>query len=90
MGGVTIFTALPGNGLFLHASVFVSGIPYQSSEPDTLLHPPLSPSFKKRRGHSIGGTPEQRYQSLPVCMIARLPTWAQDVRVRGAIWTLEC
>ncbi|MBZ3873243.1 Autophagy-related protein 16-2 [Sciurus carolinensis] len=36
-------------------------------------------SFKKRRGHSIGGVPEQRYQSIPVCVAARLPTWAQDV-----------
>ncbi|XP_054432114.1 protein Atg16l2 [Pteronotus mesoamericanus] len=35
--------------------------------------------FKKRRGHSIGGVPEQRYQSIPVCVAARLPTWAQDV-----------
>ncbi|ELW71854.1 Autophagy-related protein 16-2 [Tupaia chinensis] len=35
--------------------------------------------FKKRRGHSVGGVPEQRYQSIPVCMVARLPTWAQDV-----------
>ncbi|KAM9657890.1 protein Atg16l2 isoform 2-T2 [Trichechus inunguis] len=36
-------------------------------------------SFKKRRGHSIGGAPEQRYQSIPVCVAARLPTRAQDV-----------
>uniref|UniRef100_A0A8D0UEU5 Protein Atg16l2 n=1 Tax=Sus scrofa TaxID=9823 RepID=A0A8D0UEU5_PIG len=36
-------------------------------------------SFKKRRGHSIGGAPEQRYQSIPVCLAARLPTRAQDV-----------
>ncbi|XP_059959073.1 protein Atg16l2 isoform X1 [Mesoplodon densirostris] len=35
--------------------------------------------FKKRRGHSIGGAPEQRYQSIPVCVAARLPTRAQDV-----------
>nr|XP_019599939.1 PREDICTED: autophagy-related protein 16-2 isoform X2 [Rhinolophus sinicus] len=35
--------------------------------------------FKKRRGHSIGGIPEQRYQSIPVCVAARLPTWAQHV-----------
>nr|XP_012600325.1 autophagy-related protein 16-2 isoform X7 [Microcebus murinus] len=35
--------------------------------------------FKKRRGHSIGGASEQRYQSIPVCMVARLPTRAQDV-----------
>uniref|UniRef100_A0A8D2DA20 Protein Atg16l2 n=1 Tax=Sciurus vulgaris TaxID=55149 RepID=A0A8D2DA20_SCIVU len=35
--------------------------------------------FKKRRGHSIGGVPEQRYHSIPVCVAARLPTWAQDV-----------
>ncbi|XP_054998295.1 protein Atg16l2 isoform X2 [Sorex araneus] len=37
-------------------------------------------SFKKRRGHSVGGAPEQCYQSLPVCVAARLPAWAQDVR----------
>ncbi|XP_023365905.1 autophagy-related protein 16-2 isoform X2 [Otolemur garnettii] len=36
-------------------------------------------SFKKRRGHSIGGAPEHRYQSIPVCVAARLPTRAQDV-----------
>ncbi|XP_066894945.1 protein Atg16l2 isoform X4 [Kogia breviceps] len=36
-------------------------------------------SFKKRRGHSVGGAPEQRYQSIPVCVAARLPTRAQDV-----------
>ncbi|XP_037378824.1 protein Atg16l2 isoform X2 [Talpa occidentalis] len=36
-------------------------------------------SFKKRRVHSVGGAPEQRYQSIPVCVAARLPTWAQDV-----------
>ncbi|XP_063639252.1 protein Atg16l2 isoform X5 [Pan troglodytes] len=35
--------------------------------------------FKKRRGHSIGGAPEQRYQIIPVCVAARLPTRAQDV-----------
>ncbi|XP_012312352.1 protein Atg16l2 [Aotus nancymaae] len=35
--------------------------------------------FKKRRGHSIGGAPEQRYQSIPMCVAARLPTQAQDV-----------
>ncbi|XP_076969780.1 protein Atg16l2 isoform X2 [Tamandua tetradactyla] len=35
--------------------------------------------FKKRRGHSIGGVPEPRYQSIPVCVVARLPTQAQDV-----------
>uniref|UniRef100_A0A8C9DJF3 Autophagy related 16 like 2 n=1 Tax=Prolemur simus TaxID=1328070 RepID=A0A8C9DJF3_PROSS len=35
--------------------------------------------FKKRRGHSIGGASEQRYQSIPVCVVARLPTRAQDV-----------
>uniref|UniRef100_H0X723 Protein Atg16l2 n=2 Tax=Otolemur garnettii TaxID=30611 RepID=H0X723_OTOGA len=35
--------------------------------------------FKKRRGHSIGGAPEHRYQSIPVCVAARLPTRAQDV-----------
>nr|XP_020019503.1 autophagy-related protein 16-2 isoform X1 [Castor canadensis] len=35
--------------------------------------------FKKRRGHSIGGAPEQRYQSIPVCVAARLPTHARDV-----------
>ncbi|KAM6157660.1 protein Atg16l2 [Rhynchocyon petersi] len=36
--------------------------------------------FKKRRGHSIGGVPEQRYHTIPVCVAARLPTWAQDVQ----------
>ncbi|XP_048215559.1 protein Atg16l2 isoform X3 [Perognathus longimembris pacificus] len=35
--------------------------------------------FKKRRGHSVGGAPEQLYQSIPVCVAARLPTQAQDV-----------
>ncbi|XP_023065276.1 autophagy-related protein 16-2 isoform X3 [Piliocolobus tephrosceles] len=35
--------------------------------------------FKKRRGHSIGGAPEQRYQIIPVCVATRLPTQAQDV-----------
>ncbi|CAH6792713.1 protein Atg16l2 isoform X2 [Phodopus roborovskii] len=36
-------------------------------------------SFKKRRGHSVGGVPEQRYQSIPVCVSAQIPTQAQDV-----------
>lgn len=36
--------------------------------------------FKKRRGHSVGGAPEHCYQSLPICVAARLPAWAQDVR----------
>ncbi|XP_039107969.1 protein Atg16l2 isoform X2 [Hyaena hyaena] len=36
-------------------------------------------SFKKRRGHSIGGAPEQRYQSIPVCVAVQPPTQAQDV-----------
>ncbi|XP_029770560.1 autophagy-related protein 16-2 isoform X3 [Suricata suricatta] len=36
-------------------------------------------SFKKRRGHSIGGAPEQRYQSIPVCVAAQPPTRVQDV-----------
>ncbi|XP_012869668.1 PREDICTED: autophagy-related protein 16-2 isoform X2 [Dipodomys ordii] len=36
-------------------------------------------SFKKRRGHSVGGAPEQLYQSIPVCVAARLPTQVQDV-----------
>ncbi|XP_004768168.1 protein Atg16l2 isoform X3 [Mustela putorius furo] len=35
--------------------------------------------FKKRRGHSVGGAPEQRYQSIPVCVAARPPTQVQDV-----------
>ncbi|XP_006885791.1 PREDICTED: autophagy-related protein 16-2 [Elephantulus edwardii] len=35
--------------------------------------------FKKRRGHSVGGVPEQRYHSIPLCVAARLPSWAQDV-----------
>nr|XP_045002524.1 protein Atg16l2 [Jaculus jaculus] len=34
--------------------------------------------FKKRRGHSVGGSPEQRYQSIPVCVVARLPTGVLD------------
>ncbi|XP_010601546.1 autophagy-related protein 16-2 isoform X11 [Fukomys damarensis] len=36
-------------------------------------------SFKKRRGHSIGGVPEHRYQSIPVCVAAQLPSQALDV-----------
>ncbi|XP_022377557.1 autophagy-related protein 16-2 isoform X2 [Enhydra lutris kenyoni] len=36
-------------------------------------------SFKKRRGHSVGGAPEQRYQSIPMCVAARPPTQVQDV-----------
>ncbi|XP_034344245.1 protein Atg16l2 isoform X2 [Arvicanthis niloticus] len=36
-------------------------------------------SFKKRRGHSVGGAPEQRYQSIPVCVCAHIPSQAQDV-----------
>lgn len=39
-------------------------------------------SVKKRRGHSVGGAPEQRYQSLPVCAAAQIPTRAQDILVR--------
>ena len=35
--------------------------------------------FKKRRGHSVGGAPEQRYQSIPVCVSAQIPSQAQDV-----------
>ncbi|GAB1292402.1 Protein Atg16l2 [Apodemus speciosus] len=35
--------------------------------------------FKKRRGHSVGGVPEQRYQSIPVCVSAQMPSQAQDV-----------
>ncbi|XP_022377556.1 autophagy-related protein 16-2 isoform X1 [Enhydra lutris kenyoni] len=35
--------------------------------------------FKKRRGHSVGGAPEQRYQSIPMCVAARPPTQVQDV-----------
>ncbi|XP_010601537.1 autophagy-related protein 16-2 isoform X3 [Fukomys damarensis] len=35
--------------------------------------------FKKRRGHSIGGVPEHRYQSIPVCVAAQLPSQALDV-----------
>ncbi|XP_027263615.1 autophagy-related protein 16-2 isoform X3 [Cricetulus griseus] len=35
--------------------------------------------FKKRRGHSVGGAPEHRYQSIPVCVSAQIPTQAQDV-----------
>ncbi|XP_014395858.1 PREDICTED: autophagy-related protein 16-2, partial [Myotis brandtii] len=33
----------------------------------------------KKRGHSIGGPSVQQYQRIPVCVAARLPTWAQDV-----------
>lgn len=51
--------------------------PSQKALLNALLTP--YPSFKKRRGHSIGGAPEQRYQSIPVCVTARLPTQAQDV-----------
>lgn len=54
--------------------------PSQKALLNALLTP--YPSFKKRRGHSIGGAPEQRYQSIPVCVTARLPTQAQDVLVR--------
>ncbi|XP_051005019.1 protein Atg16l2 isoform X2 [Acomys russatus] len=36
-------------------------------------------SFKKRRGHSVGGAPEQRYQSIPICVCAQIPTQAWDV-----------
>ncbi|XP_017658562.2 autophagy-related protein 16-2 isoform X6 [Nannospalax galili] len=36
-------------------------------------------SFKKRRGHSVGGAPEPRYQSIPMCVAAQIPTQAQDV-----------
>ncbi|XP_034522288.1 autophagy-related protein 16-2 isoform X2 [Ailuropoda melanoleuca] len=36
-------------------------------------------SFKKRRGHSIGGAPELRYQSIPVCVAAQPPSQVQDV-----------
>lgn len=39
-------------------------------------------SFKKRRGHSVGGVSEQRYQSIPVCVSAQIPSQAQDVLVR--------
>uniref|UniRef100_G3TR65 Protein Atg16l2 n=1 Tax=Loxodonta africana TaxID=9785 RepID=G3TR65_LOXAF len=45
---------------------------------ETLALPP-EPESQKRRGHSVGGAPEQRYQSIPVCVAARLPTRAQDV-----------
>uniref|UniRef100_U6CU80 Protein Atg16l2 n=1 Tax=Neovison vison TaxID=452646 RepID=U6CU80_NEOVI len=44
-----------------------------------LPHTCPPPSFKKRRGHSVGGAPEQRYQSIPVCVAARPPTQVQDV-----------
>ncbi|XP_042762904.1 protein Atg16l2 isoform X6 [Panthera leo] len=37
--------------------------------------------FKKRRGHSVGGAPEQRYQSIPVCVAVQPPTQVQDVLV---------
>lgn len=54
--------------------------PSQKALLNALLTP--SPSFKKRRGHSIGGAPEQRYQSIPVYVTTRLPTQAHDVLVR--------
>lgn len=46
------------------------------------LSVPTFCSFKKRRGHSVGGAPEQRYQSIPVCVSAQIPSRAQDVLVR--------
>uniref|UniRef100_A0A8C0JQ62 Protein Atg16l2 n=1 Tax=Canis lupus dingo TaxID=286419 RepID=A0A8C0JQ62_CANLU len=36
-------------------------------------------SFKKRRGRSIGGASEQRYQSIPVCVAAQPPSQVLDV-----------
>lgn len=57
-----------------------SRLPCQKALLNALLT--SSCSFKKRRGHSVGGAPEQRYQSIPVCVAARLPTRAQDVLVR--------
>lgn len=50
-----------------------------------LPHTCPPPSFKKRRGHSVGGVPEQRYQSIPVCVAARPPTQVQDVLVREGL-----
>lgn len=50
-----------------------------------LPHTCPPPSFKKRRGHSVGGAPEQRYQSIPVCVAARPPTQVQDVLVREGL-----
>ena len=47
-----------------------------------MLFCPYLCSFKKRRGHSVGGAPEQRYQSIPVCVSAQIPSQAQDVLVR--------
>lgn len=44
-----------------------------------MLFCPYLCSFKKRRGHSVGGAPEQRYQSIPVCVSAQIPSQAQDV-----------
>uniref|UniRef100_A0A8C0JP18 Protein Atg16l2 n=1 Tax=Canis lupus dingo TaxID=286419 RepID=A0A8C0JP18_CANLU len=35
--------------------------------------------FKKRRGRSIGGASEQRYQSIPVCVAAQPPSQVLDV-----------
>ncbi|XP_048215558.1 protein Atg16l2 isoform X2 [Perognathus longimembris pacificus] len=56
----------------------------QAAEPESLERETCEKwkrpfSFKKRRGHSVGGAPEQLYQSIPVCVAARLPTQAQDV-----------
>lgn len=57
-----------------------SGVPGSQVRDLAECLPNAPPSFK-RRGHSIGGVPEQRYQSLPVCVAARLPAQAQDVLV---------
>ncbi|KAM9037244.1 protein Atg16l2 isoform 2-T2 [Sarcophilus harrisii] len=36
--------------------------------------------FRKRRGHSVSGTPEARYTSIPVCGVSCLPARAQDIQ----------
>ncbi|XP_012971825.1 protein Atg16l2 isoform X3 [Mesocricetus auratus] len=51
----------------------------ESLESETCEKWKRSFSFKKRRGHSVGGAPEQWYQSIPVCVSAQIPTQAQDV-----------
>uniref|UniRef100_A0AC11D8Q3 Autophagy related 16 like 2 n=1 Tax=Ovis aries TaxID=9940 RepID=A0AC11D8Q3_SHEEP len=69
----------PGDGIREEAEtqVLAAQPGYLESEAGEKWKRPFS--FKKRRGHSIGGAPEQRYQSIPVCVTARLPTQAQDV-----------
>lgn len=53
--------------------------------PDTCL----PSSFKKRRGRSIGGASEQRYQSIPVCVAAQPPSQVLDVLVREGLGHMQ-